>query len=76
LKKIQECKVPAPSSINPLVPKELDDIVLKSLSKDREERYENLDKMNRELMKFLYAKYPDFNSIDASNFARGILKMK
>lgn len=74
LKKIQECKVPAPSSINPLVPKELDDIVLKALSRDREERFENLDQMNRALMKFLYAKYPDFNSIDASNFARGIFK--
>ncbi|RPJ75253.1 MAG: serine/threonine protein kinase, partial [Alphaproteobacteria bacterium] len=58
LKKIQECKIPAPSSINPNIPKELDAIVLKALSKDRNNRFDNLDQMNRALMKFLYSKYP------------------
>ncbi len=74
LKKIQECKIPAPSSINPNVPKELDDIVLKALSKDRSKRYENLDQMNRALMKFLYSKYPDFNSTDLSYFAQELFR--
>lgn len=74
LKKIQECKVPPPSSINPNVPKELDEIVLKALSKDRNKRYENLDQMNRALMKFLYAKYPDFNSTDLSYFAQELFR--
>jgi len=74
LKKIQECKIPAPSSINPNVPKELDEIVLKALSKDRNKRYENLDQMNRALMKFLYAKYPDFNSTDLSYFAQELFR--
>jgi serine/threonine protein kinase len=74
LKKIQECKVPVPSSINPNVPKELDDIVLKALSKNRNKRFENLDQMNRALMKFLYAKYPDFNSTDLSYFAQELFK--
>ena len=64
LKRIQDCKVPAPSSINKLVPKELDDIVLKSLSKDRENRYTDLDQMNRALMKFIYAFDPEFNATD------------
>src|SRR5690606_35083986 len=62
LKKIQECKVPPPSSINPNVPKELDEIVLKALSKDRGKRFDDLDKLNRALIKFLYATYPDFNA--------------
>ncbi len=74
LKKIQECKVPPPSSINPRVPKELDEIVLKALSKDRNNRYEDLDKMNRALMKLLYAKYPDFNSTDVAYFAQELFK--
>ena len=74
LKKIQECKVPPPSSINPNVPKELDEIVLKALSKDRNKRFENLDQMNRALMKFLYAKYPDFNSTDLSYFAQELFR--
>jgi serine/threonine protein kinase len=74
LKKIQECKIPVPSSINPNVPKELDEIVLKALSKNRNKRFENLDQMNRALMKFLYAKYPDFNSTDLSYFAQELFK--
>ncbi len=74
LKKIQECKIPVPSSINPNVPKELDAIVLKALSKDRTQRYDNLDQMNRALMKFLYAKYPDFNATDLSYFAQELFR--
>lgn len=74
LKKIQECKIPVPSSINPNVPKELDEIVLKALSKNRSKRFENLDQMNRALMKFLYAKYPDFNSTDLSYFAQELFR--
>lgn len=74
LKKIQECKIPVPSSINPNVPKELDEIVLKALSKNRSKRFENLDQMNRALMKFLYAKFPDFNSTDLSYFAQELFK--
>jgi serine/threonine-protein kinase len=74
LKKIQECKIPAPSSINPNVPKELDEIVLKALSKDRNKRYENLDQLNRALIKFLYSSYPDFNSSDLGFFAKELFK--
>lgn len=74
LKKIQECKIPPPSSINPNVPKELDEIVLKALSKDRSKRFDDLDKLNRALIKFLYATYPDFNATDLSYFAKELFK--
>jgi len=74
LKKIQECKIPPPSSINPNVPKELDEIVLKALSKDRNKRYENLEQLNRALIKFLYTNYPDFNATDLSYFAKELFK--
>ena len=74
LKKIQECKIAPPSSINPNVPKELDEIVLKALSKDRTQRYENLDQMNRALMKILYARFPDFNSTDLSFFSQELFR--
>ncbi len=74
LKKIQECRVPPPSSINPNVPKELDEIVLKALSKNRNNRYDNMDQLNRALMKFLYSKYPDFNATDLSYFAQELFK--
>ena len=74
LKKIQQCKIPIPSSINPNVPKELDEIVLKALSKDRTKRFDNLDQMNRALMKFLYAKFPDFNATDLSYFSQELFR--
>lgn len=74
LKKIQECKIPPPSKINPNVPKELDDIVLQALRKDRNKRFENMDQFNRALIKFLYANYPDFNSSDLSYFAKELFK--
>ena len=69
LKQIQACKIIPPSEINPTVPKELDQIVMKALSKDRANRYENLDQLNRALVKFLYANYPDFNPSDLRDFA-------
>ncbi|MBF0207054.1 MAG: serine/threonine protein kinase [Oligoflexia bacterium] len=74
LKKIQGCKVPIPSSINSKVPKELDQIVLKSLSKQRDQRYENMDQFNRALVKFLYSNYPDFNASDLNYFAKELFK--
>ncbi len=74
LKLIQACKIPKPSSINPNVPPELDEIVLKALSKDRNQRYENMDKLNRALVKFLYSNFPDFNATDLSYFASQLFK--
>ena len=74
LKKIQECKIPAPSSINPIVPKELDEIVLKSLHKDRKKRYSDLNQMNKDLTKFLYTYKPEFNATDLSYFAKELFK--
>jgi eukaryotic-like serine/threonine-protein kinase len=74
LKLIQQCKIIAPSEINPTVPKELDAIVLKALSKDRSQRYENLDQMNRALVRFLYSKYPDFNPSDLRSFSDDLFK--
>lgn len=74
LKRIQECRVPKPSDINPNVPKELDQIILKALSRNREDRFENLDKMNRALMKFLYTYYSEFNATDLGYFAKELFK--
>jgi serine/threonine protein kinase len=74
LKQIQACKIIAPSEINPSVPKELDAIVMKALSKDRSHRYENLDQLNRALIRFLYSTYPDFNASDLKVFANNLFK--
>ena len=74
LKQIQECKIPLPSSVNPKVPKELDEIVMKALSKDRNNRYENLDALNRVLMRFLNTGYPNFNPSDLTYFAKELFR--
>lgn len=60
LRQIIECKVHAPSIFNPEVPKELDRIILKSLSKDPDDRYPDMEALGRDLVKFLYTSYPDF----------------
>ena len=74
LKEIQKCEVPIPSSINPKVPKELDEIVLKSLSKDRKKRFQDLNEMNKALTKFLYKYKQDFNASDVSLFAKNLFQ--
>lgn len=74
LKQIQACKITPPSEINPSVPKELDAIVMKALAKDRSHRYENLDQMNRALVRFLYSTYPEFNASDLKTFADDLFK--
>ena len=76
LKKIQECEIPVPSTINPNVTKELDEIVLKCLSRDRNNRYENMDKLDRALTKLLNTGYPDFHSSDIGYFAENLFKIE
>lgn len=74
LRLIQACDILAPSTINPKVPPELDDIVMKCLSKDREKRYKNLDQMDRALTKFLFQSFPEFNPSDLGYFAQQLFK--
>lgn len=74
LKKVQSCQITPPSHINPNVPKELDEIVLTALNKDRNLRYKNLDQMNRAIVKFLYSRYSEFNPTDLAYFAKELFK--
>ncbi|HLE12218.1 MAG: hypothetical protein A2504_13795 [Bdellovibrionales bacterium RIFOXYD12_FULL_39_22] len=68
LKKVFECKVPAPSSFNPNVPKELEAILAKALSRDPNNRFPDMDQFGRHLTKFLHVKYPDFTTNDLGQF--------
>ncbi len=74
LKEVQACKIARPSSINPNVPKELDEIVIKALQKDRSARFKDMDALNRALVRFLYSNYPEFNATDLSYFAKELFK--
>lgn len=72
INQIRECNIPAPSSINPTVSKELDHIVLKALNRDRDLRYRDMNAFSRALLRFLYTHYPDFNPLDVADFSRDI----
>lgn len=74
IKQIQECRIPPPSNINPEVPPEVDEVVLKMLSKNREDRFKNIAELNRTLIKILYSLHPDFNPSDISNFSLRLFK--
>jgi serine/threonine protein kinase len=76
LKLIESCQthVKIPSTINPKVPKELDYIVLKSLAKHREKRYQTAEEFQRALHKFVYAYHPEFNPSDLSFYAKDLFK--
>jgi len=63
-----------PSTFNPAVPPDLDAIVMKTLSKSREKRYQTAEEMQRALHRFLYANNPDFNPSDLSYTAKDLFK--
>src|SRR6185437_14817329 len=66
--------VKPPSTHNPAVPQELDYIVLKALSKQREKRYQTAEELQRALHRFLYSFAPDFNPTDLSYVAKDLFK--
>lgn len=76
LKQIESCNthVKPPSSINPDVPPELDYIVLRSLAKQRDKRYQTAEEFQRALHKFLYSHSPEFNPSDLAYYAKDLFK--
>ena len=73
-REIESCEISSPSHINPNVPKELDDIVLRSLLRNREDRFPDIEELARELEKFLYSHYPAFNTSQVVSFARSLFE--
>jgi hypothetical protein len=76
LKQIESCTthVKPPSQFVGLIPPELDAIVMKTLSKQRDKRYQNAEELQRALHRFIYSHYPDFNPTDLSYCARDLFK--
>lgn len=66
--------VKPPSTLNPAIPKELDAIVMKALTKKRENRYQSAEEMQRALHRFLYSHAPEFNPHDLSYMAKNLFK--
>ena len=74
LRLIQSAKIEPPSTFNPAVPQSLDAIVLKSLTRDKNKRYQSAEEFQRDLHKFLYSFNPSFNPADLSYYAQELFK--
>ena len=74
LSNVLKQEVPRPSSINPDVPKALDDIVLKALAKDREQRHASVEAFGRELTKWFYANVDDLDAVAIKPYVRELFK--
>ncbi len=70
LRKIRECNVPSLAKLNPTVSPELERIVMKALTRDRNLRYQTAAAMHRDLNRFLNRQYPDFSPHDFSVFIK------
>lgn len=74
LRKVRDCQVPLIRKINPTVPQELERIVMKSLAKDRNVRYQTAANFHRDLNRFLNTQYPEFSPQDFSQFIKESFK--
>lgn len=74
LRLIQSAKIEPPSTFNPAVPQALDAIVIKSLTRDKNKRYQGAEEFQRDLHKFLYSFNPSFNPADLSYYAQELFK--
>lgn len=68
LEKIRKADVPPPSVFNSSVPPELDRIVLKALTKDRDERYQWASDFSEDLKKFSFSGGNAFSRQDMMSF--------
>ncbi|MBL6989545.1 MAG: serine/threonine protein kinase [Bacteriovoracaceae bacterium] len=68
IKSIYDCKIPKPTSLLKNFPKELENIILKSLSRNRDDRYKEMSEFNKVLTKFLYSNFHDFHPGQVKDF--------
>ena len=64
LKKIKNCDIPNAQKINPKIPTELNNIIKKALSKNKNSRYNTAAKLEQELSVFLNKNYPEYSHYD------------
>lgn len=55
LEMVRRCEFDPPSTLNPAVPQEVDEIVMKALAKDPEDRYPSAERLQVDILQYLYA---------------------
>jgi serine/threonine protein kinase len=69
LEMVRECQVPPPATINPRIPPRLDKIVMKSLARDPDDRYQDAADMSRDLERFLHERNaPNPTAVELARF--------
>lgn len=74
LRKVRDCQIPSIRKVNPIVPPELERIVMKALAKDKNVRYQTAANLHRDLNRFLNTQFPDFSVHDFSQIIKDLLK--
>ncbi|MDO8527829.1 MAG: serine/threonine-protein kinase [Deltaproteobacteria bacterium] len=74
LRNVRKAKVPPPSEINPEIPKDIDPIALKALTKDRRHRYPFASDFADELLQFLHTHFPDFKPSQVADYLRNLFR--
>ena len=72
LKKIKECQIPPIRKLNPAVHPDLEKILLKALTRDRNLRYQTAEAFSKDLNKYLNTHFPDFSKQEFSKFMKQI----
>ncbi len=67
LKKVLDCNVPTPSTLRPEVPSSLDEIVLRALSGNPDDRFADMRQMELALSRFLFSGAVDAAATDVRN---------
>ncbi|WP_223643229.1 serine/threonine protein kinase [Corallococcus sp. EGB] len=67
-------EIPAPGVLRPDLPQELNDIVMKALTPDRELRFESSHAFGDALAGFLYSNFPRFSSMTIAHLMRVLFR--
>jgi eukaryotic-like serine/threonine-protein kinase len=67
-------EIPHPSVLRPDLPKELNDIVMKALTPERERRFESSHAFGDALAGFLYSNFPRFSPMSIANLLRVLFR--
>jgi serine/threonine-protein kinase len=74
IQRIQNCEqhIVAPSAVNAAVPKEVDEIILRALSKHREDRFATAEAFQGAIRKVMRQLYPSYTYADTAQIMRAL----
>jgi serine/threonine protein kinase len=58
LEMVRECRIEPPRALNPRVPENLEQVVMRALEKNPEQRYQDASEMYRDLARVLHSRQP------------------